>query len=267
MIRNIPNYTNFTTKIKGASKIKDDNDYKYQIILEYGGITINKINNNIHFNNFINLFNNLCNGIKLLQDHKIVHRDIKPTNVLILNNQLNLIDYGLSCNVNNVYSNDDDTNYLLSYMYMYNPPEFYIAYLLNSYKNKDEDFEIILEKIFEKLITYSSELKLFYSEHYYNYNMNEAYNIYSYKDGFNRFYQSIKLYQFKKYDEIFTEEIAFKSDIYSLSYILKCLKKYIIFDTIKQRDFFNNLFDMTYDLNPFTRSSITELLDYIATYS
>lgn len=258
-IKNIKNYKDFTVEIKDFSKIIH-NEYSYQIIFEYGGITINKLQHNIKFNQFIILFKKLVYGIQKLHNNNIIHRDIKPPNVLINNNKLNLIDFGLACNVNDVYNNYDDNNYLLSYMYMYNPPEFYVAYLLDSRKNIDENFIITFEKVFYELTTYSHELKVYYNEHYYMYNTKEPYNIYSYKDGFSRFYKDIIDKKFTTYSEIFTNEIAYKSDVYSLSFILKCFKKYIEFENINQKQYYNEIFDMTYDLNPFTRCSIKELI-------
>ena len=55
---------------------------------------INKIKYNIPYSKFLEYFKQLLIGVKSLQDNNIVHRDIKPTNCLITDKKLNLIDYG-----------------------------------------------------------------------------------------------------------------------------------------------------------------------------
>jgi hypothetical protein len=73
----------------------------------------------------------------------------------------------------------------------------------------------------------------------------------------------IKLQNINTFDELFTKDITFKSDVYSSSFILKSLKKHIIFENVMQRQIFNELQNMTYDLNPFTRKNIDEILEFI----
>lgn len=68
----------------------------------------NKFNEFINQNNFekidllsetyINIFNNLCEGLKLIHSKGIVHRDIKPANLLInpKNNSIKYLDFGFA---------------------------------------------------------------------------------------------------------------------------------------------------------------------------
>ena len=281
-IKNIPCYTSFTVPIKGASKfdiaelkyfdtnllskldvLSHNHDKElYQIIFGYGGIELTKITYNIKFMNFLMYVRGLLLGIQKLQEENIVHRDIKPSNVLITEYQMNLIDYGLACDVKECYGNDD-ADFVLSYMYMYHPPEFYIAHLLHESMKTNEDFSACLDITFQNMTTYSQELKIYYEEHYYRYHNLEVYNIFSYRQAFKEFYEQIKNKSINSFQELFTDEMAFKADVYSVSYILKTLKKHIIFDNVFQRQIFNTLYEMMFELNPFKRASVSELLIYI----
>jgi hypothetical protein len=146
---------------------------------------------------------------------------------------------------------------------MYNPPEFYIAYLLYENMKKGKSFEESIDLSFKIMANYTKELEIFYIEHYYKYNQNETYNIYSYRQAFRQMLDHIKLQNINTFDELFTKDITFKSDVYSSSFILKSLKKHIIFENVMQRQIFNELQNMTYDLNPFTRKNIDEILEFI----
>lgn len=280
-IMSIDNYETFTVPILNAGKISikevndepdilklsDNTDELYQIVYQYGGRSITpKIRLlNISFTVFMNMIYNFYSGIQKLHNENIVHRDIKPVNVLYDDtcNKLNIIDYGLSCDVSNVYSNTEDDLYILGYMYMYNPPEFYIAYLVYENMKKGQSFEESIDISFRMMTNNSKELDVFYYEHYYKYNQSEPYNIYSYQQAFKKILDNIKTRQIKSFEQLFTEDIAFKSDIYSSSFVLKSLKKHIIFESVMQRQFFNDLYNMTYDLNPFTRKPVCEIIKFI----
>jgi serine/threonine protein kinase len=276
-IRKIPFYTNFTPAIKGAFSCKythiqkfqdieidysDSKDDVYQIVFTNGGTPLNKITHNINFSNFIQYFRNFIIGIKTLQDNDIVHRDIKPTNVLLSDTQLNLIDFGLSCRINEVYKqNDEDTDFILSYMYMYHPPEFYIIHLLYEQSKMQDDFDTILDNVFHNILP--GKLRQYYDEHYYKYFRREAYNIFSYKQAFNDFYKHVKKQNIKSINDMLTKEFILKADVFSISFLLKTLKPFVIFNNFHEKLAYNTIYDMTYSLNVYERTNIEDLLTYI----
>lgn len=289
-ITTIDNYTNFTVPIAGASsfdvieleneidilqKLKKDTkrnfvpkEQLYQIVLGYGGVSICSIYKEysyitLSFTTFMSMILEFYSGLQKLQDIGIIHRDIKPVNVLYDQVRLYIIDFSISCSVSQLYTNDPDQMYILSYMYMYNAPEFYIAYLMLKNEQSGMDFQTNLKQTFNTMGQYSKELEIFYYEHYYRYNKNEPYNIFSYQQGFSKFYDTILSKEIDSIQEIFTDDLAFKSDIYSSYFILKQLKKYIIFENALQKHIFNTLCDMTSALNPYERSSVSQILNYI----
>jgi serine/threonine protein kinase len=289
----IENYTDFTVPVISASVISrreftyeptiikallnfktsgdNDNDTLYQIVFRNGGVSVGNSSNilNICFSDFIQIVYSFYDGIKRLQEANIVHRDIKPVNILYDadNKKLNIIDFGLACEPNMVYSFDKDHTYILSYMYMFNPPEFYIAYLIIDHMKNGNTLRKSIKMAFDTMTNYTSELQVYYFEHYYRYNRNEPYNIFSYQQAFAKFYETIQSLDDENkcndFEKIFNEEMVFKSDIYSSSFVLKSLKKYIIFENCQQREFFTGLFNMTSALNPYNRSNVNQILEYI----
>jgi serine/threonine protein kinase len=217
----------------------------------------------MQFFEFIQYFRNFLIGIKTLQDNNIVHRDIKPTNVLLSATQFNLIDFGLSCHVNDVYKqDDDDTDFILSYMYMYHPPEFYIIHLLyEQSKMQKDDFDTILDNVFHNILP--AKLKQYYNEHYYKYFAREAYNVFAYKNAFNNFYKDVKKQNINSINDILTTEFILKADIFSISFLLKTLKPFVIFNNLHEKLAYDTMYDMTYSLNVYQRTNIDDLLAYL----
>ena len=295
-ISSIPNYTDFTVEYKGASifnisQISHDNQilkhimkddyyslyqrmfsstYKklYQITFEYGGICINQLNDKIDFKLFIDVMLQLYKGILKLHENDIVHRDLKPNNVLYHQKKLKIIDFGLACNVDDVYDYKK-SKFLLDCNYPFNPPEFYMASQLfkNQHKYIDENAFFNFEKCLEDTFSIFREDNESF-KHYYTLHSFESLDI-SIHSYIFAFQEMIKMFRKKNIeniqniDEIFTKDLKFKADIFSSSFVIKSLKKRIIFENDDQIEFHEKLYKMTHELNPFQRSDVYHILKFL----
>lgn len=284
-IKEIDCDNDFTLSVKGIStfnstEIKDNKIIKYlnikkdtilkQIILEYGGVPVFNIQEYILFKDFLKTILKLFKGIKKMHDNNIIHRDIKPYNVLYKNYKFNLIDFGLTCNIDEVYCKDNFDNF--TSVYMYYPPEYYIAYLLYDKEDFDtkhnvstkNNFKYNFNIIMKPLIVNSLFLQEYYNEHYYAFNKKEPYNILTYINGFKSFYNYVMNNdKINSIADLFTNDFAYKLDIYGLSFVIKELKKNIFFKYTIEKKIYNQLFNMCYNLNPFERSTINNIISFI----
>jgi serine/threonine protein kinase len=296
-ISSIPNYTDFTVEYKGASifnisqishdnkilkHIMKDNYYSlyqrmfsstykklYQITFEYGGICINQLNDKIDFKLFIEVMLQLYKGILILHQNDIVHRDLKPTNILFHEKKIKIIDFGLACHVDEVYDYKK-SNFLLDCNYPFNPPEFYMAsHLLKNQhkyidKNSSFDFEKCLEDTFSIFRADNESFKQYYTLHSFE---SLDISIYSYIFAFKEILKEIKEKNYQNINEIFTRDLVYKADIFSSSFIIKSLKKRIIFQNNDQIEFHETLYKMTHNLNPFQRSDIYHILQFLESWN
>lgn len=284
-INNIENSGTFTVPLKGACKIsalnfRDEPDIRnklgivcdtvelYQIIFGYGGCSIRDISTPVSFPFFVELLRQFYKGIQSLHDNDIIHRDINPNNVLFDGKQLNLIDFGISTTVKSTYDMYD-SEYILSFMYVYNPPEFYLAYLIHNEMKLKYSFDEALLRVFKKLTTFSSELRNFYDVHYHRYHRYHRYNKSTtkncqyYIEEFCDFYQQIKERDIHSFGDLFTKELTYKSDVFSTSFIIRSFQKHIKYKDDSERMIYKELFKMTSSINPYNRSSINDILSYL----
>lgn len=294
-IKQIPHYTDFTVEIKDAcildkndleiDKIKSleklsvihkksfyerviDNMYCcnniYQIIFENGGCCLNKIEGSIGYNKCMDMIKTLLIGIQALHNNNIIHRDIKPTNILYNGNKFSIIDFGLSCTIEEVYDYDS-SGYLLEYGYPFHPPEFYIIYLLYNYYYQILSFDECLSKAQYELTTETKLLNKYYETHYNMYKLlPKQYTTVDYINEFKNIFDDIHAKQFNKIEDIYhSREFVVKADVFSISLVLYNLKKKISFDTVENEKKYDALCEMSSVFNPFRRCSIQDLLNII----
>lgn len=114
-----------------------------QIILRNGGIDLHGFENGlikpISFTDFLRSFRRLVEGCRTMEEADMVHRDIKPGNILYNRegNRFSIVDFGLACKVSEVY--DKSNGDILEYVYPYYPPEFRImGYIYKMGKSEEE---------------------------------------------------------------------------------------------------------------------------------
>jgi serine/threonine protein kinase len=262
----------FTVKLKGANKISRkafkysgntlncletvSNAY-YQIILQNGGIPVNNKYKVSYYNSLV-LLRRLFKGLMMMQRKKLIHCDIKPENVLINNEKLSLIDFGLSTKSNKLYTKYNIK--VLSYKnYPYIPPEFFIASLFLKYDKyinvKKANSEFFIDSLYDLL-----HRSGFFDQRYL---INDLKLRENYMKGILSFIKTIKLKKIYKFRDIFDEEFAFKVDVFSMSYIIASLNKNMKFSNNEEKQFINKIHKTCLDPNPYTRKPLLDIYTMI----
>jgi serine/threonine protein kinase len=201
----------------------------------------NNKNTLIFKKNFKKQFLNLLNGIKKLHDNKFVHLDLKETNILLYNDNLYLIDFGLSNNINELFFSNNIK--LFGHSYVYFPFETKIIYDLyksfeikkynNDFENNNSDsdynnikleYEITNIKGIMKKIKKIDFIELYFDKYY------ENINTYKYDDKF------LLINQVREYiDTLIKKNIILKNNKMDFK---ECMK-YIFQDSINKIDIYS----------------------------
>jgi serine/threonine protein kinase len=127
------------TKIYKSIKydeIKDASHKLHQIILGNGGSQLNNLqvfqkyekeNMNMNFKKFIKIFDKFLEGMILMENSQVVHKDIKPPNVLFDGKKMNLIDFGFLTSFDDLYSFNRSNIHIMTYKYIFFPPEYFVC--------------------------------------------------------------------------------------------------------------------------------------------
>jgi len=285
MIENIKNSHSFTVPFKGACMLntsnisknviefiesKIDNDSfttKFQIILGYGGVCINNVHTIFSYPKMMKMIEKFFIGLQELHNNNIIHRDIKPTNVLYdaEKHQLNIVDFGLACDIKGVYDDNDDNLYFLNYMYIFHPPEFYIAALLIEQKKiqKESSFQDTIDIVFHNLTQDTAQLRNYYMKHFWKHGYSKTNNLKGYIVGFQDIQNDIIDNKILQMEQMFDKEMCFKSDVFASSYIINSLRKNITFKNENEIEHYNRLLEITSCFNPFQRCSVSDILRHL----
>lgn len=280
----------------GLCKNRYMNQMVYQLILGDGGKDLVKNNCKITYEEFLNIFKIFLEGIKTIGDKNYIHQDIKPDNVLLYcgdTKKLNLIDFSLYMKTEDIYM---PTNELISRMYLYQPPEYFIYYIIiknalfNFLTNKPYDkvkFIIDLEKLIKDLKDKNSRYYKLYKVKYVEYIKEYIYDDDTEKYFFNNLiifieriilkieenekvklnminpYENINAFSYYLSAYIFTHDIALKSDIFPLTHIIVKLCRNIVDKESINIGFILNIYNKCINSNPYERATSKELIELI----
>jgi serine/threonine protein kinase len=232
---------------------KNNKEIIYQIIYEDGGIDLRKlfqdIPNNFDYNNFLNKLKEIFQGLIILKNNNLCHRDIKLDNLLYNknNNKISLIDFGLMVNFDDIYNYDNFNIYLYNNSYYY-PNELKIYSLIKL--NKTLSFENLTYNS-DNLINY---LKYTYEKikNYENIN-NILTNIRTEKDIYQNYIKKNK-------EEINNPDYKNKIDVYLFGVVLFEIIINIIIQTKNKNKYisFLTLIEKMLKINPMERISIED---------
>jgi serine/threonine protein kinase len=259
----------FTTKFKGANFINNENIKQHvidclsakdpsvtyptygQIILENGGVRVDRYDS-LSYKDFLHKFKVFIEGMIKIQMNGLVHQDIKPGNVLISDQKISLIDFGLMASENRVFVKD---NYkLLNYMnYPYYPPEFFMASIMLSCSSRN-----FVKKL--KKLPSIMKSKKFFDQGFLVRNplLREKYIT-----GIKSFIDEILNRSITSNSELFNAEMARKADVFSTAYVISALNKVIKYTNQDQKDFVDHIYKKCIEINPYSRISFRELYDLL----
>ena len=285
----ITNYDAFTAPVKGACVVRvneipsnimkillkynpniKNQETIYQIIFGYCGISLCKSNlSKMSYKRWLNILRDFFKGLQDIHENGIVHRDITPSNVLYdcESKSLKLIDFGIGIDATSVFSNKDDATFVLSSMYKFSPPEFYIAYQMHSRMLSESNFQSAFVQTFDSLTHNTKTLRNFYREHYWKHEESIMYDISLYAKGFEEIEKEFDLNIVQSVEQMFPIDTAYKCDVFAISLLLKYIQDFITFENEKEKKHFDLMVSKSSCFNPFKRMSMKDLISHIDGFS
>lgn len=248
--KHIKHYKNIVPQIKGYNIISKIDDYEINACLEtqnnnkseihqliYGnaGTTFYKLPHNfMTFQQFIKAFRLFAKKFKYYIEYGKIHSDINEANIMLNNDTVMLIDFGLEKNQQTLYSKDNLR--FFKYNYIYYPPEFRYLYLhfTKSEKLVKDKVDYVNEN-FKLLSQYYKFTDIMSKDYIYN-------EIKTLLKNFNLDYK--------------------KMDIFSLGINLLQIRDKIQFANTDEFKRFNYLVKKMIEPNPSKRFSIIEVIKY-----
>lgn len=230
----------------------------YQIILENGGKTLYSLTEkdiSISFKKMLHLVGPFLLGIQRMHNAGFVHLDIKPLNILLNENKLSLIDFGLSMSNSSVFK--EDLAGILSGVYNYYPDELNIAYNMLKHRNKRG------REFLDELSSYINDTdgnfhkNLFQKHKEYMYVVIQELN--NYVDEIYK--ENITNINNITFESIFNKSLTHKIDTYSLSSLFSKLHDITKYENKEQEQAIEQLFNYCKQANPNKRKNINEIVE------
>jgi serine/threonine protein kinase len=192
-------------------------DFK-QIIYKYAGTSLQSMLSNkkakgskVKFIKLFRMLGPIIEGLTKMNNKKLVHCDIKPDNLMVIKNKMHLIDFGILCQDDEVFTKER-INILVS-DYIWFPPEFKSYYFRNS-----NGYDKLFKRITDNFTGYSDIA-------------NSLYNVLRMnpKNDFEAFFKD------KVSKKEYLESFASKVDTYSLGMVILSLYVWSGFDKQKYK--------------------------------
>jgi len=246
-VENILNYNKIVPKIKGyyiISKIDNISINKcinifshylkediHQLIYENAGITFSDYPyNKLNYKKLLKMLKVFFKSFNNYTKYGKIHSDINSGNIMIKDNKILLIDFGLEKNKDNIFDRSKNSKFY-KYKYIFYSPEFRLLYLKEKVNNK-----ININFGFNNLKNlFNSNYDIMSKE----YILQELSNL---LDNFNVDYK--------------------KLDVYSIGVNLYLIRDKIIFSNQKEIEEFDYLIKKMIEPNPINRFSISEIIKY-----
>jgi len=263
----------------------------YQIVMKNGGTDVTNFKEKMHYFNFKTCFSDVCDFFIQYHNKALIHRDIKPDNILIgktENNKqypykLNIIDFGIQVSIADTF---DVSNLLyLNHNYVFYPPEFVLVasiynviqgysyrmvsdyiFLLNLLQDPNE-INFIRNKMLERF----QEIKFsnIFQKHY---NKDASYkNIDNFINKYIEYLINNKQdLQYMSISNIIVTSFAQLSagcDVYGMGIVFCKLYDNIIFDNNAQRTEYLNIINDMINPNVIDRKTFTSLKEIYCNFN
>lgn len=205
---------------------------------------------------------NVIYGVLTLQKNNLCHRDIKEGNILAIKDKYILIDFGISIELDKVYTKSENDFHMHDYVYY--PPEFKIYAIMNymmQHKEHSKTKEQLMMNVAKEM-----DSQYFKKEAYQHYS--ELFKAYRYKknvkkDVHNAIERMVKdtFDMSEKQKKAYFTNLARYVDVFSIGHVLLF---HCVFNDqvcIKSHKIFSKILERCLAFNVYERYSVEELFD------
>lgn len=239
-------------ELQRCNLVTDPNIKQGQLLFDFAGRPLDKVlvDGTVAIDDFIPAMYSIFEGLKILQEHKYCHSDIKPDNVLYHKDhkKMYMIDFGMLVKMNKVHYEYS----ALVHNYQYYPPEMKLLGLSPSIKTFDFDY-----------------IKNFIEQNFHEVSKE---TLYSSVPGFERkldyTIRKAMITPYRKFEREFTTKYVKKLDSYSLAMsFVECYRLGQIRKPTIVNAFLQDIMYPAIDPDPDTRIGIEEILSRYTTFT